>query len=67
MELFMLFIGTSLLIIGVKLIYDARVIVNKYFSVNDKNSATLFLKVIGTMCVILGALLAFKNMGLLAK
>ena len=61
MQVFMLFIGTMLLVIGVKLIYDARVIVKKYFSVNDRNSATLFLKVIGTLCVIVGAILFSEN------
>jgi hypothetical protein len=67
MKLFMLFIGVMLLVIGVKLIYDARIIVNKYFSVNDKNTATIFLKVIGTVCIIVGAILASRNIGLLAK
>ena len=62
MQVFMLFMGTVLLVIGVKLIYDARLIVKKYFSVNDKNSATIFLKVIGTIFVIIGALLVSKNL-----
>jgi len=65
MQVFMLFIGVILLSIGVKLIYDARIIVNQYFSVKNKNSATLILKVMGTFFVIVGALLAYKNMGLL--
>lgn len=65
MQVFMLFIGTILLVIGVKLIYDARPIVNKYFSVSNRNSATLFLKIFGTACVIVGAILASKNLGLL--
>lgn len=62
MQVFMLFIGTILLVIGVKLIYDARLIVKKYFSVNDKNSATLFLKIMGTFCVFVGVLLVSKNL-----
>jgi hypothetical protein len=60
MQVFMLFLGTALLVGGVKLIYDARLIVKKYFSVNDKNTATIFLKVIGTMCVFLGTWLVSK-------
>jgi hypothetical protein len=60
MQVFMLFIGTVLLTIGVKLIYDARLIVKKYFSVSDKNTATIFLKVIGTMCIFFGAILVSK-------
>ena len=63
MQTFMLFMGTITLVIGVKLIYDARPIVKKYFSVTDKNRAVIFLKVIGTLCAILGALLVSKNWG----
>ena len=62
MQTFMLFIGTITLVIGVKLIYDARILVNKYFSVSNKNSAVIFLKVLGTLCAILGALLVSKNL-----
>lgn len=62
MQVFMLFVGTILLIVGVKLIYDARLIVNKYFSVNDKNTATVFLKVIGTIFVFVGAVLVSINL-----
>lgn len=62
MQTFMLFIGTIALVIGIKLIYDARILVNKYFSVSDKNSAVIFLKVLGTFCAILGALLISKNL-----
>ncbi|MCI8310509.1 MAG: hypothetical protein HFJ45_10295 [Clostridia bacterium] len=60
MQVFMLFIGTMLLVIGVKLIYDARLIVNKYFSVNDRNSATIVLKITGTICVFIGAIFVSK-------
>ena len=60
METFLLFIGAVLLMIGVKLIYDARPIVEKYFSVINKNSATLILKVCGTLCAFLGAIFVSK-------
>ena len=63
MQTFTLFIGTIILVIGVKLIYDARPIVNQYFSVSNKNAAVLFLKVLGTFCAILGALLISRNWG----
>lgn len=63
MQTFILFIGTIILVIGVKLIYDARIIVNKYFSVSNKNGAVMFLKVLGTLCAITGAILISKNWG----
>ncbi len=61
MKVFMLFIGTIMLVIGVKLIYDARPIVTKYFSVNDRNSATLFLKIFGTFMVVVRWFASFAN------
>ena len=60
MKTFLLFIGAALLMIGVKLIYDARPIVEKYFSVINKNSATLILKAFGTLCAFLGAIFVSK-------
>ncbi len=63
MRTFTLFMGVITLVIGVKLIYDARILVEKYFSVSKKNSAVLFLKVLGTLCAILGAILISKNWG----
>ena len=60
METFLLFIGAVLLVVGVKLVYDARPIVEKYFSVINKNSATLILKVFGTLFAFLGAILVSK-------
>ncbi len=63
MQTFMLFIGVIILVIGVKLIYDARILVNKYFSVSNHNGAVLFLKILGTLCAICGAILISKNWG----
>ena len=63
MQTFMLFIGIIIFVIGVKLIYDARVLVNKYFGVSNKNTAVIFLKVLGTLCAFLGVILVSKNWG----
>lgn len=60
METFLLFIGIVLLVIGVKLIYDARLIVKKYLGSGSQNTATLVLKVIGTLCSFLGIILVAK-------
>ena len=62
MQIFILFIGTIMLVLGVKLIYDARLIVKKYFSVNDRNSATLLLKIFGTILVVIGSLLVSQTL-----
>lgn len=60
MQVFMLFIGIVLLLIGVKLIYDSRLITEKYFSVKSKSSTVLFLKVFGFALAVIGTLLVYK-------
>ena len=61
MKVFLLFIGVISAVIGVKFIYDARPIVKKYFSFGDKNDASLGLKVVGFLLLLIGALLIYFN------
>ena len=61
MKVFLLFIGVISAVIGVKFIFDARPIVKKYFSFGDKNDASLGLKVVGFLLLLLGALLVYYN------
>lgn len=61
MKIFLLFIGVVSAVIGVKLVYDARPIVKKYFSFGDKNEATLGLKMFGFIMLIIGGLLIYYN------
>jgi len=67
MQTFILFVGTIMMVIGVKIVYDARLLVEKYFSVSNKNTAVIFLKVVGTFCAILGAFVISKNLGAIIK
>lgn len=60
MQVFKLFIGIVSLVIGIKLIYDARPIAKAYFSFNDKNIAVGALKVLGFIMAIIGVLLLSK-------
>lgn len=60
MQIIILFIGVVLLLLGVKLIYDARLVVKKYFSVKNKNTATNILKFIGFVCSFIGVLIVSK-------
>ena len=62
MNIFLLFIGTISAMIGVKFIYDARPIVIKFFSFGDKNDATLGLKILGFLLLIIGGLLLYFNL-----
>ena len=59
LRVFLLIIGMIALVSGVKFIYDARPIVKKYFSIGDKNEATLGLKILGGILTILGGCLIY--------
>lgn len=61
MKIFLIFIGIISAVIGVKFIYDARPIVKNFFSFGDKNEATLGLKILGVILVIIGGLLLYYN------
>lgn len=56
---FLLFIGIISIIFGIKFIYDARPIVKKYFSMGDKNEATLGLKILGFLLTIIGGVVVY--------
>lgn len=59
MRIFLLFIGIVAFACGIKLIFDARLIVKKYFSMGDLNDATLGLKIVGFILTILGGLIIY--------
>jgi hypothetical protein len=61
MKVFLLFIGVIAAVFGVKFIFDARPIVKEYFSFGDKNDATLGLKILGFLLLVIGALLIYFN------
>ena len=59
MKVFLLFIGVVSAVIGVKLVYDARPIVKKYFAFGQENDATLGLKLIGFLCSVIGFIILY--------
>ena len=59
LRIILLFIATVALVCGVKFIFDARPIVKKYFSFEDKNDAVLGLKLFGFLLMILGGILLY--------
>ena len=59
MRIFLIFIGIVSLVFGIKFIYDARPIAKKYFSLSDKNSATLGLKIMGFLMMIFGGFIMY--------
>ena len=52
-------IGAIIVLTGVVVIYDARLITKKYFGFGDKNEATTGLKMFGTIISTVGGLIIF--------
>ena len=57
----LLAIGVIAIMLGVKMIYDARPIVKMYFSFGDENEATIGMKILGFICAIIGGILLYFN------
>ena len=47
---------------GVILIYDARLITKKFFGFGDQNDASSGLKIVGFLLAIVGGLIIYFNM-----
>ena len=54
-------IAVLMILAGVILIYDARIITKKFFGFGDQNEATSGLKILGFFGVIIGGLLFYFN------
>lgn len=50
-------IGALIVLVGVVLIYDARLITKKLFGFGDQNEATAGLKILGIMISLVGTLI----------
>ena len=54
-------IAVLILLLGVILIYDSRIITKKFFGFGDQNEGTAGLKIIGFIAVIVGGLIFYFN------
>ena len=55
-------IGAILALVGVIMIYDARILTKKLFGFGDQNEGTMGLKIFGFLFAIAGAFVIFFNM-----
>ena len=55
-------IAILMVLVGVILIYDSRIITKKFFGFGDQNEASSGLKILGFMIAITGALIIYFNM-----
>ena len=58
-QVIMRIIAALILLGGVILIYDARMITKKFFGFGDQNDASSGLKIIGFIALILGGLILY--------
>lgn len=54
-------IGLILLMFGVIMCYDARILTKKWFGFGDQNEASLGFKLLGYLVCILGAFIVYFN------
>ena len=52
-------VGVLILLAGVILIYDARIITKKVFGFGDQNEATSGFKILGVLLSIIGAFIVY--------
>ena len=52
-------VGVLILLAGIILIYDARIITKKVFGFGDQNEATSGFKILGVLLSIIGALIVY--------
>lgn len=56
LEVVIKFIAVLIVLVGVVLVYDARIITKKIFGFGDQNEATSGLKILGVILSIIGLL-----------
>lgn len=55
-------IGLMIAIIGVIMVFDARLLTQKFFGFGDQNEATAGLKILGFVIAIIGGIVIFINL-----
>lgn len=63
MKLILMIIGAVLALLGVIMIFDARILSKKLFGFGDQNEASMGMKIFGFVIAIAGALILFFNVG----
>ena len=59
LQIILKLIGAIIVLIGVVLIYDARIITKKLFNFGDQNEATSGFKILGTAITIVGLFILY--------
>ena len=59
LQIILKIIGVLIILAGVILVYDSRLITKKFFGFGDQNEATIGMKFIGFIIAIIGAMVIF--------
>lgn len=59
LEIIVKLIGTIIILIGVIMIYDARILTKKFFGFGDQNEASNGMKILGFVIAIVGGLIIY--------
>lgn len=54
-------IGLIFVLVGVVMIYDARILTRNWFSFGDQNEASTGFKILGAVICIIGAVIVYFN------
>ena len=54
-----IFMGILIVLLGIIMIYDARILTKKFFGFGDQNEASSGLKILGFIIAIVGGLIIF--------
>lgn len=59
LQIILKIIGVLIILAGVILVYDSRLITKKFFGFGDQNEATIGMKLIGFIIAIIGEIVIF--------
>ena len=60
-KLILLIVGLVISMIGTIMVFDARLLTQKFFGFGDQNEATAGFKILGFVVAIVGGLIVFFN------
>ena len=61
LQIILKLIGLLIVLAGIVMVYDARILTNKWFGFGDQNEASTGFKILGGIVCILGAIIVYFN------
>ena len=61
LQIILKLIGLILVLVGVIMVYDARILTRNWFGFGDQNEASTGFKILGAIVCMLGAIIVYFN------